>query len=1057
MRKILRFLFFLALAAGVYAPARAQNETTVTGKVTSADDNSPLPGVSVVVKGTQTGTTTNADGVYSITAPGNGTLAFSFIGMIAQEAAIGNRSILDVRLISDTKALSEVVVIGYGVQKKSKLTSSVSSVQGQDISNLATASFDQQLSGRASGVQVTVGSGIVGQAPRIRIRGTNSISSGGSPLIVIDNIPALDGNQSGVTPTNPLADINPNDIESVDILKDGAATAIYGSRAANGVILITTKKGKKGQPLKMTFDAQYGITNPINRFDLLDANQFVEIANEKIKNANPAAQNQARADSNGVNTDWQDIVLRQGKSQTYNLNFSGGSDKTNYYFSLGYSDLQGAVVSNAQKRYSFTSNIDHNVGKLITVGLKLQASRTENNGLNTGSNALSGNLTAAARLFPNVSIYDPLHPTGYNISPDGAVLGRGANLRAIDNNYTNIQFVLDNNQFQAKTNRALFNTYLQFNLMDGLFLRSQIGVDYTDVRSFQSLDPRHGDGRGSNGIVSQTSRNVSRWNWQNTINYLKEFGKHSFNVTLGTEYQKQDITTFTAQGGNFSDRFFQQENLISGSFSTPIVSGGVGLSGFDSYFGRLLYDYSNKYFLTFSVRNDGISSLPTANRRGNFLGGSVAYRLSEEEFYKNSTVAEIMNNVKLRASWAQVGNVDIGEFPYLGLFGSAQYATQNGVGFTQTGNPALKWESSTQTNFGVDLGFLNDKITFSAEYFNNDVQDLILQAPTAPSLGVPNNSISRNVGSLYNRGWEFSLNFEAVRKDDFSWNVNANFSTLRNQVTALNKGADGLDQDIFPAGSPYHIVRVGEPVAALYGYIYEGVNPANGFPLFQKGDGRIVQRNVNTNAYSFYDVANPNITTNTQGAPLSAADVLNGGDRRVLGNTNPTWFGGVSNAFKWKGFDLEIFTRFSGGNKIMNVTRQETLLNQDFNNNGVEILSRWRESGQVTDVPKMVLNNGNGINLAGNATTRFIESGNFMRIQNIVFGYNIPKSLLSQTKNAISSVRLYGQVQNVLTLTNYKGLDPELNANGNVNQTYGLDFNTNPQFRAFTFGVTVGF
>lgn len=1061
MRRILQFVFVMALAAGVYAPARAQNETTVTGTVTSSDDNSPLPGVSVVVKGTQTGTTTNANGVYIITAPANGTLAFSFIGMLAQEVPVGNRSTINVKLISDTKALNEVVVIGYGVQQKSKLTTSQSSVQGKEIANLTTPSFDQQLAGRAAGVQVTVGSGVVGQAPRIRIRGTNSITSGGSPLIVVDNIPAISGNQSGATPTNPLADINPQDIETIEILKDGAATAIYGSRAANGVILITTKKGRKNQPLRVSADVQYGITDPINRFDLLNANEFIAIANEKLANTIPAGAPRAFPDPNGADTDWQDVVLRRGTSQNYNLNFSGGSEKSNYYFSVGYSDLKGAVVSNGQKRYSFTSNIDHNISKFISVGTKLQVTRTENVGLNTGSNALSGNLTGAARLFPNVPIFNAAHPTGYNISPDGAVLGQGANQRAIDNNYTNLQFVLDNNQFAARTNRILSNSYLQVNILPGLFARTQLGIDYTDVRSFSSLDPRHGDGRGSNGIMTQTSRNILRWNWQNTLNYLKDIGSHSFNVVVGTEYQKQDINTFTAQGANFSDRFFIQDNLISGSFTTPTVFGGATHSGFESYFGRILYDYANKYFATFSVRNDGISALSAANRQGTFFGGSLAYKLSEEEFYKNSSVSQVLNSIKLRASLAQVGNVEIGDFPYLGVFGSAQYATQNGIAFAQAGNPNLRWETSNQQNFGLDLGFLNDRLTFSAEYFKNDVTGLILNAPTAPSLGVPNNAISRNVGSLYNQGWEFNLNYEILNKGKLTWSVNANFSALQNQVTALNKGLDGKDQDIFP--SVYHIIRVGEPVAALYGYVVEGVNPANGFPLFQKGDGRVVQRNVNTGAYSFYDPANPTVTTNTTGASLSALDAsvrdANGniiGDRRVLGNTNPTWFGGLTNFFKVDGFDLEIFTRFSGGNKVLNLTRQETLLNQDFNNNGREILNRWTREGQVTDVPKMVLNNGNIINLNGNATSRFVESGDFLRVQNIVLGYTLPKSLVDLTRNTISSLRIYAQVQNVLTLTRYKGLDPELNANGDVNQTYGLDFNTNPQFRAFTFGITVG-
>ncbi|MFB0906764.1 MAG: TonB-dependent receptor plug domain-containing protein, partial [Spirosomataceae bacterium] len=424
-------------------------------------DGSELPGATVSVKGSNTTTITNNDGEYLISVSGSKILVFSFVGFVKNEVSTGNKSRVDVALESDSQLLNEMVVIGYGVQQKSKLTSSIVSVAGKDLANLVTPSFDQQLAGRAAGVQVSVGSGIIGQAPRIRIRGTNSITSGGSPLYVVDGVPALDGNQAGANvPSNPLGDINPSDIESIEILKDGAATAIYGSRATNGVILITTKKGKKNQPMRVNLDMQYGVTNPVNRFDLLNANQFVEIANEKVKNAG-GTTSPAVLDPNGTNTDWQDVILRQGIAQNYNVSFSGGLEKTNYYFSLGYNKQEGAVVSNGQTRYNFTSNIDHSFSKYVLVGTKMQVARTENTGLNSGSNALSGNLTGAARMFPNVPIFDVNNPTGYNISPDGAVLGQGSNLRNIDNNYTNIGFVLANNKFNNQIGRVLSTNYLQ--------------------------------------------------------------------------------------------------------------------------------------------------------------------------------------------------------------------------------------------------------------------------------------------------------------------------------------------------------------------------------------------------------------------------------------------------------------------------------------------------------------------------------------------------------------------------------------------------------------------
>ncbi|GAB3960770.1 TonB-dependent receptor [Spirosoma harenae] len=1044
MRKILLGSCLLLLVFCL--PALAQ-DLSVSGRVTSSDDGSALPGVTVQVKGANRGTTTDAQGNYRIAAPANSQLVFSFIGYLTQEVAIGNRSTVDVSLAGDSKQLNEVVVIGYGTQQRQRVTSSISVVNGSAIANLATPSFDQQLAGRAAGVQVTVPSGILGQAPVIRIRGTNSISSGSNPLIVVDGIPLITGNQSGVTPTNPLGDINPQDIESYDILKDGAATAIYGSRAANGVILITTKKGKKNSGVKVSLDVQGGTSVASKRLDLLDAQQFVAISNEKSANSGGGVI--AAMDANNTNTDWQNEILRTGTSQNYNLSVTGGGEKTSYYYSLGYNKQVGAIKPNDQTRFSFLTNIDHALNKYISVGAKVQVARTLNNGLNTGSSALSGNLTGAARLFPNVPVYDATTPTGYNISSDGSILGRGANTRNIDNNYTNIAFVIANNTFNATTTRVLPTGYVSITPIEGLSIRTQIGADYTGVRSFQKWDPRHGDGRGSNGLVSQVSREVLRWNWQNVLNFDRDFAGHNINLTLGTEFQKTNTSSFTAGGQGFSDLFFQQNGLITGSYSTQTSSGTFVPNGFDSYFGRIQYSYLDKYLASFSARNDGLSSLPVANRRGTFLGGSLGYRISQEEFYKNSSVGRVMNDLKLRASYAEVGNTDIGSFPYVGTFGSAQYASQNGIGFSQAGNPDLRWERSKKYDYGVDLGFFNNRLTASFDYFQNQIDGLILAAPTPSSLGIPNNSINKNVGSMVNKGFEAAVTFEAVNRNSFRWNIGANFTSLNNKITALNKDNAGVDQDII---FTYNINRVGESVGAIFGYKYAGVNSTNGNPMYYKADGRIVQRDIVSTNYSYYDPSAPNSLTNTTGAALSPT-----ADKFILGNTNPTFYGGLTNSFSYKGFDLEVFVRFSGGNKVMNVTRQETLLNNDFNNNSTEILGRWQKEGDVTDVPKLYLSKSGIINQTGNAISRFVENGDFVRIQNISLGYTIPKTVLPKGAFALSNVRIYAQVQNAFTFTKYKGLDPELSANGDTNSETGIDYNTNTQLRVMTFGLNIGF
>lgn len=1049
MRRILSNCWLLLLF--IAGPLLAQN-ITIRGQVTSSEDQSAIPGVNVSIKGTTRGTTTDATGNYTIEAPGSAVLVFSYIGYTTQEIPVNGRSTVNLALATDARSLNEVVVIGYGTVQRSKVTAAISTVKGAEIAQLVTPSFDQQLAGRAAGVQVTVPSGVIGQAPRIRIRGTNSITSGASPLIVVDGVPIVTGNQSGVTPTNPLGDINPQDIESYEVLKDGAATAIYGSRAANGVILITTKRGTRGAGTRVTLNVSGGVSTPINRFDLLNNEEFVQIANEKLRNA--GATDQAFLDANRTNTDWQDYILRTGRTQDYNLGITGGGESTNYYISLGYQNITGALRANDQTRYSFLTNIDHRINRFVKVGAKLQVARTTNNGLNTGSNALSGNLGGAIRLFPNVPIYDATNPTGYNLSPAGDALGRGANTRGIDDNYTNLAFVLENNILRANTNRLLPQAYAQVNITDWLNIRTQIGADYTGVTSFLAWDPRHGDGRGVNGLISQTQRDVTVWNWQNILTLDRNFGQHNVTLTLGNENQKTNIASFTGGGQNFSDRFFLQNGLITGTFATQTSSGTFVPQGFDSFFGRILYSYADKYLASFSARNDGLSSLPLANRRGTFLGGSIGYRISQEDFYKNSGVARVMNDLKLRASYATVGNTDIGSFPYVGTFGSAQYASQNGIAFAQAGNPDLRWESSDKLDIGLDFGFLGNRITGSVEYFRNNISDLILAAPTAPSLGIPGNSINRNVGQMVNSGIEIAANFAAIDKDGFRWNVGANFSTVRNNITALNKGTDGRDQDII---FTYNINRVGNPISALYGYESAGVNPVNGNPLFVKGNGQIVQRDVNTGSFGFYTPGSTAPFTATSTAALSALDIAQGGDRRILGNTNPTFFGGITNTFAYKGFDLEVFVRFSGGNKVMNVTRQESLLNYSFQNNGREILRRWTQDNTNTDVPRIALGSGTIANFNGQAISRFVEPGDFVRIQNISLGYTFPKTLFGGAKSPINNLRLFAQVQNAFTFTRYTGLDPELNSNGDTNSQFGIDYNANPQIRFINFGLNAGF
>jgi TonB-linked SusC/RagA family outer membrane protein len=1067
MRKLLTLLtLFLTL---VYGQVLAQNRT-ISGKVTSQEDGTGIPGATVKVKGTNVGTQTDMEGIYKLEVPADAkTLEISFVGYGTQSIEIGNQSTIDVKLVTDDKLLSEIVVVGYGEQNKKTLTSSITKVSGGAIANLATPSFDQQLAGRAAGVQITQPNGILGTPPVIRIRGTNSITGSSSPLIVVDGVPMISANTGYATNVNTLGDINPSDIESYEILKDGAATAIYGSRAAAGVILITTKKGKKNTGAKINFDTYVGVSNAINRFDLLNGDQFVTIANEKNKNINPAISDaNLPARRSGVNTNWQDAVLRQGVVQNYALSFSGGAEKTGYFMSAGYTKQDGVAVANSMERFSARGSIDHQFNAWIDGGTSISFTRTTYEGLVTGANSLSGNIFSATRLHPNVPIYNSNHPTGYNIDTlDASSLGRYSNQTVITNNLPNIKFVLDNNKNNDEQNRLISNTYLTLKIpfIEGLKFKTQYGIDYSLTRAFLSWDPRHGDGRVSGGRANNSSYDIYRWNWQNFATYNKDFGKHTISLTAGIELQSTNTRQFVATGTQFSDRFFISDGLITNSYTTPTTSGLVVPEGFSSYVARANYAYNNKYLAGFSFRRDGISDMPVANRNASFFGASVGYRVSEEDFYKNSSIAKIVNDIKIRGSYGEAGNVNLANnFPYLGLFGPAQYGQFNGLAFSQSGNSTLRWEKSEKIDVGAEFGFFDNRLTFEVDYFRNNITDLVLNAPVAASAGIPGtgvgNVVAKNVGSMVNQGWEFAVKGDVLRlANGFRWTADLNFTLIKNEVTGLVKNAEGKDQ---PIQDVYHRAQVGNPLASFHGIEVVGVSPERGFPLVRKSNGRIVERDPRIAnpalSYSFY-TAGQGFTADAAAA-VNFADVSDGGDKKILGSAMPTWYGGLTNSFAWKGFDLEIFLRFSGGNYVYNWTKQESLLNLDFANNGTAILNRWQQPGQQTDIPRIFSGRAAQTFFTGNTTSNFLEKGDFLRIQNIVFGYTFPQSLLGKTKNgskafAIRSLRVYAQAQNVATFTGYTGLDPELTTTIG-NRTIGLDQNATPQIRAFTFGLNLG-
>lgn len=1038
MRKLLASLTaFLLLAGSLLA------QKTITGKVTT-EKGDPIPNASVIVKNTKTGTVTKSDGTYTLSVPADAKiLVFSSVDMSPLEVTIGSETVISPTLKAVENVLAEVVMVGYGTQQKKSFTGSASKVDAKKFSNLLTASVDKQLAGRAAGVQVTTSSGIVNAPARIRVRGINSISGNVDPLILVDGVPFITGNLAATTNSNALGDLNPDDIESIDVLKDGASLAIYGSRGAAGVILITTKKGEKGK-LKLTYDGFVGFNSTLKRWDLLNADEFVKIANEKLANSGFAAR--AGVNPGGVNTDWQkEAFIDNALVQSHTLSASGGSAKSTYYMSMNYSSQQGTIISNWNRAFRIRANIESQVNKFIKFGNNITLARQDDADQNTGSNSLGGAIASTLRLLPNVNPYDPTNPTGFNINfPNANNIPNGPNSQGVEDNYFNIAFVLNKNKYRSEKYRILENPYLELTFAKGLTFHSVASFDMLNDYSYQAWDPRHGDGYSLLGLVYNAEQNFTNTNWQNYINYNLGFKGHNFYLTAGYEVRSSKNKSFSSQGTNVADVFFQKENVITGSASVPTIGGSLSKAGSEKYFARLNYDYKSRYFIQGTFAREGLSSLAPEHRYGNFPGFSAGWRPSEENFWKsNSFLSKWFNDVKIKGSYAKVGN-PLSGLPYLSTFGLAPYGNLNGIAANFIGNHDLQWETSTKYDAGLEFGVLKGRINFTVDYFVNDINNIVLAVPVPISAGVPGNTIQRNIGSASNKGIELSIDADAVRKRDFTWNISANYSNIENRVTKLYSISG--NPILFIQNGSYNLIRVGDSYNIIYGYRSAGVNTATGNPMYYKADGRLVMHNIPNNTFYY-------INGKDDGTIVPAnATTMTFNDRTKLGESLPKWYGAVINTFTYKQFSLEVMLRFSGGNKIMNTTRQEALLNQGFQNNGREILERWTTPGQVTNVPKLYQGQGNNINQVSLAISRFVESGDYLRLQNLILSYTIDHGMIGKwTKGTIDNVKIYLQGQNLHVWTKYTGADPD-----NIS-TGGVDASVAPQIRTISAGLKIGF
>jgi len=1029
---------------------------TVSGTVTDEKGIS-LPGVSIKVKGGTAGTVTDNNGRFSIAVPNNqSVLVFAYIGYISREVPVGNQSSLKITLQPDAKTLNDVVVVGYGTQTKAEFTGSAAKVSGENLKDLPVQSFDQGLAGKATGVSIGQPNGVLNNAPVIRIRGINSISLSSYPLIVVDGIPINTGNSSGnsVVANNPLGDINPADIESVNVLKDAASTAIYGSRAAAGVILITTKSGKTGKP-RVNYEGWTGITNAVRLPDLLDAEQFMLIKNEAVLNNKtlsgsataPAASffPTYNADGSMVNTNWLDEVYQTGISQNHTLNVSGGSETTKYYFSTNYSKQHGLLKTNEFTRKSARFNLENK----LTSFIKLTSNINYNNSLNVSpqTGSLEGNafqLTAIARLAtlsaPNVYAQNP--DGSFNLSTTNT-LGMGAN--TVSSNFYNPAALLEYNHYTSENDRVIANFAVDVNLARGLTYRLSYGIDRLKIENKSFESAMHGPGFAAGGQANNNSILIDNWNLTHTLNYQTKIGdKNNLTLLAGYDVQKFRNSSWGAQRTGLADSFFDN---YEGSFLN-IVPGTTNNSrsekAFASIFGRVSYDFDKKYFITLNYRRDGNSALGADKKYGNFGGVSGGWALSQEDFYKDTRMSDIMSSVKLRASWGRVGNGNLSNnYGSLSLYNSTLYGTVPTFAFSQGGNTDLGWETSKQTNIGADLGFFQDRVTVDITYYNNNVDGLILNVPQSPSKGIPGNAILQNVGAMYNRGLEFGISALVLKKGDFSWNTNFNYTHNKNMVTELFGSGTEIVGTTATSSETTNITRVGFPVGSLYGAVTAGVNPANGQRIFVNAAGQQVQ-------YSQAVAAGQSRWTYLDG---SAAPAISVKDYQILGNALPTFYGGFNNTFKYKNFDMGVNFTYSGGNSIQNGTKA-TWRDQRFWNNSTEVLTRWTAPGQDTEIPRVVigdlLSNGSSFPISAN-----VEKADFIRLQSASFGYRFPPEIFG--KSGISSLRIYTQVFNAFLITKYTGQDPDISVNGNTNTTPGVDKNSVPQGRTFTFGVNVGF
>ncbi|QNL51912.1 TonB-dependent receptor [Olivibacter sp. SDN3] len=988
-------------------------ERVIRGRVTD-ENGEPLEGVSVKVgEGTQVAPT-NVQGHFSLTIPGNAkTLVFHMIGYEELSVSLGSDNEVNVSLTLQSNQLEEVVV-GYGSQQRRDITGSISSIPESDLKNLVLTSPDQALQGRAAGVQMTQSSSAPGGNASVRIRGGNSLSAGNEPLYVIDGFPIYNDNNQYSTgalnngqPANVLASINPSDIESMEILKDASATAIYGSRGANGVVIITTKRGKAGKS-DVNFESYYGLQSIRRKIPLLGASDFAVLANEQAIRLN-RPEPYPDPQSFGEGTDWQSEGFQTAPVQNYQLAFNGGDEQTRYAVSGNYFGQEGIVRGSDLQRGSLRVNLDRKVSKKLNIGTSFNASRTTNHQITSdtdpASNITIGSVTALLTTPPTEPVYDQEGNYNRFFSNDGNfVVNPIARLDMLTNS--------------VKTNRILGNLFGEYEIAEGLTARVSLGADQISLKE-DFYYPASIQDEGVDAIARQGFINSFSWLNENTLTYRRRFDKHAFTGLLG--FTRQAFSRESAQTGaqRFVNDILENHSLNSGAFPLP-PSSGKDEWALESYIARVNYDYEGRFLATLTGRIDGSSRFGADNKYSFFPSGSVAWRLSQERFM---APVRFVDDLKLRVSYGVTGNQEIPQYQSLAALGNNNYpvggAITSGLAPNRVANPNLRWESTAQFDVGLDLALFDERVQITTDFYHKKTVDLLLDVAIPGSSGFT--SALQNAGSMLNKGVEFSLNTVNIDRA-LRWETSFNITFNRNKVLDLGGDFERPAGQASPGRQiPYSgILRVGEPVGIFYGYLTDG--------LFQSQEeiDASPQPNVELGDRRYKDV-------NQDG-------VLDGNDRVILGYAQPDFFYGFTNNISYGGLDLSVFFQGVQGNSILNLN-----LNAETNINVPDALNRWTPTNTDTDIPRSAL--------GSRITNKQVEDGSFLRLRNVTLGYNLPQRMISRY---LRSLRIYVSGQNLLTFTSYTGFDPEVNAFGQANLSIGVDRGSYPMAKTFMFGLNIG-